>query len=66
VLEDSGYSVRVYENRDDIDEFGWLMREFELYGGEHQACVRITFNNLAKEVLLEVIISCLRICVCVL
>ena len=66
MLEDSGYSVRVYENRDDIDEFGWLMREFELYGGEHQACVRITFNNLAKEVLLEVIISCLRICVCVL
>jgi hypothetical protein len=66
VLEDSGYCVRVYENRDDIDEFGWLMREFELYGGEHQACVRITFNNLTKEVLLEVIISCLRICVRVL
>jgi hypothetical protein len=25
------------------------MREFELYGGEHQACVRITFNNLARS-----------------
>ena len=42
-VEKDGYRVRVYEKE------GELIREFELYGGEDESCVRIAFNFLTEE-----------------